>query len=282
MIPAPTLAVHTGGIGDFLLACPALKALAANGGPLTLAGHADRLALAVADGFAERAVDLDAMGFDSLFAEPSETLRAFLAPFERAVIWMRDDDGAIARGLAECGVEEAQIFPGLPGADWGGHAADYYAACLGLPPQPPLRLDIPPEGPPLDVVIHPGSGSAKKNWPLERFHALADQLRTAGREVAWVLGPAESGAAAPAFATVIKEPSLTALAARLAGARCYAGNDSGVTHLAAAAGCPVAAVFGPTSERVWAPRGDWTRAVRGEPWPDAEDVLGALRRLADI
>ncbi len=59
------------------------------------------------------------------------------------------------------------------------------------------------------------------------------------------------------------------LASWLARARIYIGNDSGITHLAAAAGAPVVALFGPTDPSVWAPRGDRVRIVAtqrpGEP-----------------
>jgi ADP-heptose:LPS heptosyltransferase len=45
------------------------------------------------------------------------------------------------------------------------------------------------------------------------------------------------------------------LACWLAAARVYIGNDSGPTHLAAAAGTPVVALFGASDPAVWAPRG---------------------------
>ena len=44
-------------------------------------------------------------------------------------------------------------------------------------------------------------------------------------------------------------------------ARVYIGNDSGITHLAAAVGTPVVAIFGPTDPAVWAPRGERVAVV---------------------
>jgi ADP-heptose:LPS heptosyltransferase len=41
----------------------------------------------------------------------------------------------------------------------------------------------------------------------------------------------------------------------------YIGNDSGISHLAAAAGAPVVALFGPTDPAVWAPRGPRVRIL---------------------
>ncbi len=58
------------------------------------------------------------------------------------------------------------------------------------------------------------------------------------------------------------EPPLPCLAAILARSRCYVGNDSGVTHLAAGVGAPVVALFGPTDPRIWGPRGERTLILR--------------------
>jgi ADP-heptose:LPS heptosyltransferase len=76
--------------------------------------------------------------------------------------------------------------------------------------------------------------------------------------------------------------SVPHLAAVLAESRGYFGNDSGVSHLAAALGVPTVAVFGPTDPAVWAPLGPEVSVVapRGDaPWPTVDDVLIALRKL---
>jgi heptosyltransferase III len=63
------------------------------------------------------------------------------------------------------------------------------------------------------------------------------------------------------------------LARWLAGAALYIGNDSGITHLAAAVGIPVIALFGPTSPDIWAPRGPNVTVLR-EPTP--QEVMTAV------
>ena len=73
--------------------------------------------------------------------------------------------------------------------------------------------------------------------------------------MAWVLGPAEDSLAVPPDQEQWRSLSITELAARLARCRLFVGNDSGVTHLAAAAGCPTVALFGESDQRTWAPRG---------------------------
>jgi len=60
------------------------------------------------------------------------------------------------------------------------------------------------------------------------------------------------------------------------------GNDSGITHLAAAAGIPTVALFGASSAGIWRPRGENVAVVEGPSMEEiqAEDVLRAVRRLA--
>ncbi len=222
---------------------------------MVLAGNLSRLELAVAGGIATEAVELDRVDFASLFSEPSDVLRNFLGSFERAVVWMRDD-GVIAEGVRACGVEDVCCFPGLPPDGWSHHASEYYLQCVGGGVSPPLSLDVPGTGPALDVVIHPGSGGERKNWRLEEFAALAERLVKQGRDITWCLGPAEETFGLPAGTSVLGALTLVELAGRLKQAALFIGNDSGVTHLAAAVGCPTVALFGPTNPRVWAPRGE--------------------------
>jgi heptosyltransferase-3 len=268
-----TLVIHTGGIGDFLLALPCIEVLG-EAGPVGLLGRKHRLELAVAGGLAVAVHDLDAIEFHTVFDRPSSRFRTFVREFDRAVVWMKDD-GRIRSAFEESGVKDVRVFPGLPPETWSRHASEYYLECLGFSPRAPARLAIAPHPEPLDVVIHPGSGSPKKNWPIERFEALATVLTRDGREVAWCLGPAERERGLTPAGRILPEIPLTELASRLAGAGLYIGNDSGVTHLAAAVGCPAIAIFGPTDPRVWAPRGEQVRVLKGNPWVSVEAVARA-------
>ncbi|HPX41062.1 MAG TPA: hypothetical protein PLF51_11545, partial [Candidatus Hydrogenedentes bacterium] len=79
--------MHTGGIGDLLLCGPSIERLARDAA-IGLLGRPGRLALALDAGLVERVHDMDAAGFDSLFAVPSGPIRALLARFDAAVVWM--------------------------------------------------------------------------------------------------------------------------------------------------------------------------------------------------
>ncbi len=273
-----TLVVHSGGIGDFILSCPAIAALSAEA-PIELVGVRSRLDLAVEWGFARTAYDFDAVDFSTAFTNPSPRLREFLGAFDRAVVWMRDD-GPITRAFRACGVARVDTYPGLPPDAWPGHASEYYLSCLGLeasctPPHWPLS-STGSFGQDYDIVIHPGSGSPKKNWPLERFLELADALRASERNVAWVLGPAERDFEmhrSLGDIDLVQASSLVKLAHRLSKAKLYIGNDSGITHLAAALGCPTIAIFGPTDPAKWGPIGAHVTSLHNPPWPSVAGVL---------
>jgi ADP-heptose:LPS heptosyltransferase len=137
------------------------------------------------------------------------------------------------------------------------------------------------------LALHPGSGSAPKNWPAERFLALAKRLVG---ERPWLLveGPGDAGQAAPLRAdpraVTASGLSVRVLGALLAQAGLYVGNDSGVSHLAAAFGAPTLALFGPTDPAVWSPVGPCTAVVRSPDGTMAglaiEQVLSAASPLA--
>jgi heptosyltransferase III len=127
----------------------------------------------------------------------------------------------------------------------------------------PLLAQLPP----LFLAIHPGSGSPAKNWPAERFAALGGRL--VGAEPALLaLGPTEEAwpwrSAVPGTRCVVaRNLPVRALAAVLSRAGLFVGNDSGASHLAAAAGAPTLALFGPTDPFQWAPAersARWLRA----------------------
>jgi ADP-heptose:LPS heptosyltransferase len=122
------------------------------------------------------------------------------------------------------------------------------------------------------VLIHPGSGAERKNWPRENFMELARRLKSAGREVRVVLGEVElekwGRAACDEFASVaqiVQPQSLTELSDAIAQAALVVCNDSGPAHLAAATGAPTIALFGPTSHPVrWQPLGPGVKLIIGE------------------
>lgn len=120
------------------------------------------------------------------------------------------------------------------------------------------------------VALHPGSGSPAKNWPAERFAALARHLVATGCQVLLIIGPADGVPASMVQRemrgmpiTPVADLPLWLVAAILERCAGYVGNDSGISHLAAAVGVPMVGIFGPTDPAVWAPRGRAVTVLRG-------------------
>jgi ADP-heptose:LPS heptosyltransferase len=112
------------------------------------------------------------------------------------------------------------------------------------------------------VVIQPGSGGLDKCWHIDNFLAVAKELGSKGDEVIFLLGPAELERFSDVIieningvARCLTELSLADVLALLSCADVFVGNDSGVTHLAAALGVRTLAVFGSTNPDVYGPIG---------------------------
>lgn len=199
--------------------------------------------------FADRVRSIAGTGLDLLGlpeVDPPRGLIETLHGFDSIVSWYGANRAELKHALA------AMFLPALPGANDREHCADFFAQQVGAPVPAVPRLNIPFADRQEFAVIHPFSGSPRKNWPLERYRELS------GRSpfpVRWCAGPEEM------LDGAVRIADLWELASWIAGTRGYIGNDSGITHLAAATGVPVVAIFGPTDPALWAPRGDNVRVV---------------------
>jgi hypothetical protein len=207
--------------------------------------------------FADRARSIASTGLDLVELGMAET--AILRGFDSIVSWYGANRPAFRDAVVGLPIE---FHPALP-IDASAHAVNFFCSQVGAPVGATPRIDVPRwEGG--YVAIHPFSGSSRKNWPLDRFRAVAELLEP---PIEWSAGPNEELEGARRF------DDRLALAQWLAGARCYLGNDSGVSHLAAAVGTPVVAVFVASDPRVWAPRGTQVRVLLN---PGVEEVAEAV------
>jgi ADP-heptose:LPS heptosyltransferase len=263
------LIIRPGATGDCILALPAMERLRERATEVWVSSTNVPL-IRFADSVRSIAsTGLDLVGIPDR-EPPPRTLDA-LAAFDSIVSWYganRPEFRAAVDGLP-FGFLDA--LPNQPGV----HAADFYARQVGQASGLSVpRIECPRVTPGDFVVIHPFSGSAKKNWPLDRFRELARRIDA---PVRWCAGPEEP------LEDAVRFDNLYNLACWLASARLYIGNDSGITHLAAAVGMPVVALFGPTDPAIWAPRGSSVEIVAtphpGEPMEriGLEEVLGRSR-----
>jgi heptosyltransferase-2 len=71
------------------------------------------------------------------------------------------------------------------------------------------------------------------------------------------------------------------LGAILGGCRAFVGHDSGISHLAAAAGTPCVLLFGPTDHAVWAPANPDVRVIASETGRVEDIALDSVRAIID-
>ncbi|WP_369825781.1 glycosyltransferase family 9 protein [Caulobacter sp. BP25] len=150
------------------------------------------------------------------------------------------------------------------------------------------------------LAVGPAANWIGKVWPIERFAQTAAQLLDkdgplAGGRLLILGGPEDTrlveelrmaSARGRTIDLTGKVDLLTAYAC-LKRASLFIGNDSGLMHIAAAAGCPTVGLFGPSDERRYGPWGDKTVAVRGprsfEQFQAVDPELSqAIRHMSDL
>jgi len=283
MIGMRFLILRPGAIGDTLLAFPVLRALRAQyiHPHITFVGNASVLPLALAFEVAETVSDYEHMRWSELFSAHgihSPALQDLLQHIDSAICWLRDPEGMVEHNLLMAGVRHVIVAPGRPRESM--HLVDYLAQTIGLPKPVGIHtpFTLPGSGvphPAQTVAIHPGSGGANKCWPAHHFAAIIEwlwNLTAQGYPVLLLSGPADQESIndvlrrlaprEPAMLErMINEP-LLAVASQLQQCRCYLGNDSGITHLAALLGIPTIALFGPSDPATWRPVGPEVVVIR--------------------
>ncbi len=284
------LVIRGGAIGDFIVTLPALKALreACPHAHIEILGYKHIAMLAENRFYAQAVRSIEYGSLSGFFAKNSE-LRAeladYFASFDLIISYLYDPDGAFESNLRRCGVKNLL---------WGParivEASDHAARQLTRPIEE-LGITVvdltekiflseedrqfgceflqTPSQP--IIAIHPGSGSREKNWPLQNWIELfsrehwqvenrpslivisgeADKAQTAQLERTWKdrnIGLAKN-LPLPHLAAVL-EHSI------------FVGHDSGISHLAAAAGANCTLLFGPTDPNVWAPRNENVQILR--------------------
>ncbi len=304
------LVIRGGAIGDFVLTLPGLKALRENypSAHIEILGYAHIAALAEKRFYADavRSIEYGALSrFFARGADLPDDLANYFADFDLIISYLFDPDRIFQTNLERAGADTIVVGPSkIDGAQ--GHAADQ----LARPMIEDLGLEISRTGAeffgaPEDlkeaedflrglqqpvVALHSGSGSERKNWPVQNWLGLAESLladKNFTGSLLVVSGEADE-VQAQAFHSLKANPRirfahnlpLPKLAAVL-GKTVFLGHDSGISHLAAAAGATCILLFGPTDPAIWAPMNQKVEVIRtadrdlGTLLPDT--VLSALR-----
>ncbi len=297
------LIFHGGALGDFVLSWPLALAL----GRLFPQNRIIYITQSQKGALAERVLKVDWVdvegGWHHLFGDPAGLPAAAVKLLGNAhsvysfVSTPADSWTRHVRRLT--GLDEVVSLQTTPPGDYAGHATQYLVEQLQCRPvvqsavrqllrsigEQGIRAFAPAEG---GVLIHPGSGSPQKCWPMDRFIQLVGRLRDAGRTVRIVLGDVEAERwdarqieQLSAAAEVLRPVNHVELAGHLAGASLVVANDSGPGHLAAVLGVPTVSLFGPTDPKVWRPVGPCVEVLHARPLEalTVGDVCNAARRM---
>ncbi len=146
-------------------------------------------------------------------------------------------------------------------APWLG-AADTVPP-VTVPQSEPLPPDLNTAVLPGAVVVHAPSMWAYKQWPTAHYAEVVRTLLAQGRQVVLTgsnsprdqdcIAPLRALGSAPALLDTSGRLGFRQIVTLLQRAALYVGPDTSVSHLAAASGVPVVAVFGPSNPMRWAP-----------------------------
>ena len=283
------LMIRLGGLGDLLVALPSMACLrrTVRGCRFVLLCKGEYGGLFLDSGIADEVIPLESREATWFFGDTSAPPSRPARDFSLAVGWMQKPSSSGIEGtLRSRGVRTVLFYsPDPPSSNplsrhffmdtlaafpGPGRAAPDFGDCSRLRSEKGwtaearalLEKDI--SFGERFAVLHPGSGGAEKIWPLDNFLEIARRLREAGIHGVFVTGEAEE---CPAIAgrleqktlppgwTWARRPPLLGLAGLLAEAPLYLGNDSGITHLAAACGARVTALFLEKNIPTWEPYG---------------------------
>ncbi len=270
-----------GALGDFIVTLPALAALRARwpNAYIELVGYPYLAELAAVTGIVNHVASLHAARIAKFFAlrpQLPDDLRAYMRSFELVFNFFHDPEETVHINLETAGAQ--QVISASPLVTTL-HAVDHFlkpleslaiyeagaTPTLNLPPADrdagiarlaPYRKENTPIW-----ILHPGSGSLKKNWPPGNFIELARRMKSErGIAPLFLFGEADDIARESITRNAPDIPYIENLSVReaaqlLAAADGYIGNDSGISHLAAAVGARTIALFGPSNPALWSPRG---------------------------
>jgi ADP-heptose:LPS heptosyltransferase len=283
---------HDGALGDLLLSLSVITLLREKTGFVHLAGGIEAVELLLEAGMIDEASSAGSDRYVSLYGDVVMSgLRDFLSGFDCAVVFTTRMDSALVRSIASV-VSDTQAILTIPPQGVQKHVAEFrlrqlpYYADVAAPP----RLSLPYErmeqarkflcsaghdfSRPL-LSFHPGSGGARKCWPIGSYCDLLAKLRHWHDPFILLFsGPAEDESITdvlqtytvnnPSRSAHIRNAELAVVSALLSLSDLYIGNDSGVSHLAACMGTRSIAVFGPTDPILWKPLGNRISLVQSE------------------
>jgi ADP-heptose:LPS heptosyltransferase len=265
------LIIHQGALGDFIAIFPAIGCLCERFNRVDVVCQSQLGQLAQYLGLVTSWYPLEGASFASLFGDqPDPQIKVRLARYDHVLLFSSSADLERAVGHIMQG-RYHRIEP-KPPADKPIHITEYALRNL-IRCRLIRREDLPSDynfhmthlqkkstgaGSRNKILLHPGSGSKRKRWPLSGFNQIESKLSAAGLKTEFVLGPAEEdlyGSLQDKNRKIHRLDDLIQLVQLYQTAGGYIGNDSGASHLAAFMGLPTLVIFGPADPARWRPNG---------------------------
>ena len=315
------LIIRGGAVGDFIVTLPAIGMLrkAWPDAFIEIMCRTPVLSLAVGRYYADQGRSIEdplLAPFYVANAVLPEKAAAYFASFDLIVSYLPDPDGVFHGNLVRCGFEQGGNSTGRPVMGRGGkkyllrgdsqnftrpaaaglcqplawlglQAVSYASRVYPSVEDRAAAGEIMGVGEGMTVVIHPGSGSAKKNWPLANWVKVCSYLVEKRNARLYLVGGEAEADLLPEMSTrmsfphrLIHDCPLSICAAVLERCDLFLGHDSGISHLAAAVGANCLLLFGPSDPEIWAPPGKKVKVIRGGVFMDAIS-LSAVREEID-
>ena len=294
------LIIFPGALGDLICLLPTIRAISAQnpGCSVELMARMELARFAVGRMGIARAHSIDRPEVGHLFATSDVDLaaaRRFFGEFVRIDAFFAADNDRFRASLRAI-ASDVRFYPFRPPSE--GHVSSGYLKVIGADEAfaREAGIEILDEDraaaaanlergglrPGAYLLVLPGSGSRSKNWPADNFLNLIRRFEKEQKTLV-VLGPAEADIEAVfrdsgvATCTGLELGEVAALARA---SRVFIGNDSGVSHLAAAAGARGLVLFGPSDPVRWRPQGR-VEVIRHQPIVElaVHEVEAALRSM---
>ena len=281
------LIIRPGALGDLVVTLPTLQPIRNyfKNARIDIMGYSSFLEIVKGRFYADTISRFDQADIAPLFTKNSNipaSLINKLSNTDLIISFVSDREQIMVRNLRAAGAKDVIHYEPFPSEGEDIHIIDHFLKCLVLLgvthankiPKIFLKEEdalfgekflnesiLDPDK--LLVAVHPGSGSRQKCWPIDRYVELIFWLKKEmGAQILLISGQADIGIVEELRKKIrdniilVDQFPLPILAAIIKRSDLFVGNDSGITHVAAAVGTPAITIFGPTDPRIWGPRGE--------------------------
>ena len=286
------LIIRPGALGDVVVTLPAIEAVRNHfeNAQIEIMGYSSFLEIVKGRFYADTISRFDQADIAPLFMRNSSVPASLinkLSNTDLIISFVSDKEQIMVGNLRASGAKHVIHYEPFPSESEHIHIIDHFLRCLDLlgvhhsNKIPKIFLkgedvllgekflnDRVVDPKKMLVAVHPGSGSRQKCWPMDRYAEIILWLKEEmDTQILLISGPADTGIVEALRVKVrdkfilVDHLPVPILAAIIKRCKLFVGNDSGITHLAAAVGTPTISIFAPTDPSMWGPRGEQVKIL---------------------